>query len=295
MEDELVSKSEKVLGTLVEIKLLSKHQGLFAHCFSELHRIEQAYSRFLDTSQLSILNSNLGTLQNASQEMIWLLAKAQEIKSKTEGNFDIGLKQALENLGYDKQYSFKPKKVVAPLPSVSGENYSIDVSKRRVKLYRQVEFGGFGKGFALDRVASLLEKNGVRHYYVNAGGDIFAKKGKGEKDWIILLEHPDDPSKAIGTLKLDGMAIAASAPNRRKWGDYHHLLNARTQMPAQGVKSIFVTAKTGLEADAYATALFTAGFEQGITLSHRLPVEMLVVSSENKMYRSKGFAAELFE
>ncbi len=75
--------------------------------------------------------------------------------------------------------------------------------------------------------------------------------------------------------------LQASAPNRRKWGKFHHLLNA---------KAIFVIAKTGIEADGYATA----GFKEGIELSKKLPVEMLLISSENKMYQSKGVEAKIF-
>ncbi|MFH1094974.1 MAG: FAD:protein FMN transferase [Candidatus Micrarchaeota archaeon] len=80
-----------------------------------------------------------------------------------------------------------------------------------------------------------------------------------------------------------------------KVGPHHHLINAKTGLPAQGTKAIFVLARTGIEADAYATALFTAGFEEGIRLSENLPAEILSISSEDKMYKSKGFDAELFE
>lgn len=66
-------------------------------------------------------------------------------------------------------------------------------------------------------------------------------------------------------------------------------------MPQMGMKAKFVLAKAGLEADAYATALFTAGSEEGTLLFKELPVEMLMISSGNKMHRSGGFKAELFE
>ncbi|MFA5929599.1 MAG: FAD:protein FMN transferase, partial [Candidatus Micrarchaeia archaeon] len=173
-------------------------------------------------------------------------------------------------------------------------NIRVDTKLGRVLLNKEIDFGGFGKGFALDRVSSLLEGHGVSHYCINAGGDIFARRGDGESPWEILLEHPDDPSRAIGKVPIDNCSIAASAPNRRKWGEFHHLLNAKTGKPAKGVKAVFAIAKTGIEADAYATALFTAGFEEGIALSSRLPVEALIISSQDKMFQSKGFKAELF-
>jgi thiamine biosynthesis lipoprotein ApbE len=50
-----------------------------------------------------------------------------------------------------------------------------------------------------------------------------------------------------------------------------------------------------MEADAYATAIFTAGFEKGAALAASLPVQMLLISSENKMYKTPDFAAEFFQ
>jgi thiamine biosynthesis lipoprotein len=293
---ELTARSEQVLGTTIEVKVPAEAGWFLPDCFTELKRIEAAFSRFLDDSELSKMNSRLGEWQACSAEMAFLLSKAVEINRATDGNFDITLKNALENLGYDREYSFVPKASSGADDSPqSPQDVQVDLEGNRVKLLKQVEFGGFGKGYALDCVSNLLLKNGVEHYYINAGGDIYAKKGAGGDDWVVLLEHPDDRERAIGTLKLDGLSIAASAPNRRKWaGDKHHLLNARTRLPAQGVKAIFVTAKAGLEADAYATAIFTAGFDEGIALFRKLPVEVLMVSSEDKMFKSPGFAGELF-
>ena len=77
-------------------------------------------------------------------------------------------------------------------------------------------------------------------------------------------------------------------------GKYHHLLNAKTRMPQDEVKCIFVIAKTGIEADAYATSIFAAGFVEGIKLSKNLPVKMLMVSKENQMYISEGFNAKIY-
>ena len=296
---EIAAKSEQVLGTTVEIKLPSRHSSFFPLCFSELTRIENAYSRFLPDSELSRLNAKLGIWQNASCELLSLVEKAEEFRGKTDGHFDISMKAVLDSMGYDAEYTFKPKKAkggIALALSRLLPAVKIDRAKGRLLLNRQIEFGGLGKGYALDRVAALLGEKGVDHYYINAGGDIYAKRGEGEAPWEIILEHPDDSERAMGKISLDGKSIAGSAPNRRSWGngEFHHLINAKTGKPAQGVKCIFVMAKTGIEADAYATALFTAGFEKGIALSKKLPVEILMVSSKDKMYESGGFGAELF-
>lgn len=299
---KLASRSENLLGTQVELQVPERHSSFLPFCFAELGRIEAAFSRFRSDSELSRLNSKMGEWQPASEEMISLLRRAEEFRRSTRGNFDITLKSSLDALGYDKNYSFKPAAQKKPgllhtLRTLLSEPIRIDEKNGRVLLQREIDFGGFGKGYALDRVRAMLDGKGVTHYCINAGGDIFARSNGDGKEWELILEHPDDAERAIGTVVLENRALAGSASNRRKWGkagEHHHLLNARTGKPATGVKAIFVTAESGIEADAYATAIFTAGFDEGIRLAAHLPVEILLISSGNKMFQSPKFGAKLF-
>ena len=276
-----------MLGSLIEIKLPSDSDKIFGECFSEISRFENEYSRFIEASILSKMNSNLGKWHSATKEMIFLLEKAEGYMQRTEGNFDITLKDALDRLGYDSIYSFSEKPFVNKEHIV--EPVVIDKSKMRVMLHKEIDFGGFGKGYALDCVSDILDRSGIQNFYINAGGDIYAKGV-----WEVLLEHPDDPKKAIGKISLDSCAIAGSSSNRRKWDGHHHLINARTMLPQNSVKAIFVIADNGIDADAYATGIFTAGFEEGIEISRNLQVKVFIISSNNKMYKSPGFQAEFF-
>ena len=302
MKQKIISEKREQLGSVIEIKLPEKHKDLFEPCFKEIDRIEQAFSRFKDSSELSKLDKNLGKWQDASQEYIQLVESALNFQNKTEGAFDITLKSSLEKMGYDPSYSFKPKedsgktKEKIKFRDKFLKPIVIDKKRNRILLRKEIEFGGHGKGYALDRVAKLLESRDVNCYYINAGGDIYASKGDGEP-WTILLEHPDDSNRVIGKIELDRQGIGCSAPNRRRWanGKYHHLINAKTRQPENSVKAIFVLAKTGMEADAYATSLFTAGFEKALELYKKLPVQILMVSANNKMFKSPGFKVEFFE
>jgi thiamine biosynthesis lipoprotein len=296
---ELETRDKKVLGSVLQVQLPVGHPKLITRCFEEAVRIERAYSRFLPNSELSKLNSNLVVWQDASPEYIQLLLRAKEFFEKSQGNFDVTVKEDLDRLGYDSSYSFKGKQgALQDLGAIRLEGecgFAVDVQAGQVALFKQIDYGGLGKGYALDQIAAIIEKSGVDHYCINAGGDIYAKCGKDCPPWEILLEHPDNPARAIGKIILDGRAIAASAPNRRKWANgLHHLINAKTREPATGVKGTFVLAKTGIEADAYSTAIFTAGFQWAVALCQSLPVEAMVISSENKVYHTPGFDAQLY-
>lgn len=290
---DLVSKTENLLGTVFEIKLLKKDSDFFHLCFLELKRIEKEYSRFLDDSLLSRVNSSLNKWVQVTDEFIYLLDLADEFKKNSNGNFDITVKSILDNLGYDKNYSFKEKQTFFSFPSF-GSSIEINRSKKQVLLRKEIDFGGFGKGYAIDRIASILNSNKITHYYINGGGDIYSKKDPLLDAWEILLEHPDDPNKALGKIKLDSASIAGSSPNHRKWGEHHHIINMKTKKSAKGVKAIFILAKNATDADAFATALFSAGFEEGIEISKELDIEILIVSDRNKMYKSPGFEIEFY-
>ena len=315
---KLISKAQEVLGSHINIIIpqtkISNY--VLSECFAELQRIQSTYSRFLDSSELSHINKQLGKWHNVSDEFIWLLTTAKSLQSLTNGHFDITVKSTLDRLGYDKNYSFVEKSentlsMWQKLNSYFGSKFFapivIDKKNKRILLRKEIEIGGFGKGFAIDQIRTILARHNVSHYFINAGGDVYAKCGVGQKKWDVLLENPDDVSRAFGRIKLDGAALACSAPNRRKWKaknaskngangaaekEYHHLINVKTNLPQNSVKAIFVLAKTGIEADGYATALFTAGYKEAIRLSRSLPVKMLIISAKNEMFASAGFKIE---
>ncbi|MCA9478430.1 MAG: FAD:protein FMN transferase [Nanoarchaeota archaeon] len=307
---KLVSEEKELLGTKIIITLPDSFSfrqrragtesvpSIFSSCFAELKRIEKAYSRFLDSSELSTLNRNLSSWQSVSKEFFFLIKQALKYKKNSQGYFDVTLKATLDQLGYDKEYSFKKKEQQAAKKRFFDrfrKDILLDEKEQKVFLRKEIEIGGFGKGFAVDKVRELLEKEGIDHFLINAGGDMYAKTRKGELPWKIHLEHPEDTEKVIGFVLLHTGAIASSSPSRRKWKDGHHLINAKTKKPVDSVKQIFVLADSCMDADAYATALFTAGFDYAIPLSRKLPVQVYLLSEDNEPYMSRGFHAEFFE
>ncbi|MEM4256773.1 MAG: FAD:protein FMN transferase [Candidatus Diapherotrites archaeon] len=292
---KIISEKIEVLGTIVEIKLTQQKSYLVKNCFNEFKRIEEKYSRFKKNSLLSKANAKIGVWQKVDSEFIFLLKQALYFNNKTNGFFDVTIKKILENLGYDQNYSLEPKIVVEKEIEGLEEPIIINEQTNEILLHKEIDFGGLGKGYAIDLASLILKKNLAEHYYINAGGDVFAKSKYGFEPWIVLLEHPDKEGFVIGKIELNGKAIACSAPNKRKWLNYHHLINPKKKMPEKENKAVFVLADSAIEADAYATGLFCAGFENAIEISKKLPIGILLISSENKIYKSKNFDVNFFE
>ena len=117
-----------------------------------------------------------------------------------------------------------------------------------------LDVGAAGKGYLVDLVGELLVDAGMNDVVVDASGDI---RRWGEGSIRVALEHPADPTKAIGVINLGNGAICASASNRRTWGDgIHHVIDATTGLPTSTVIATWVIAPTALMADGVATALF---------------------------------------
>lgn len=299
---EFISKKQEALGSQIEIflpKTTKNNNKIFDSCFEELLRIQNKFSRFNENSNLNKLNKNLNRWQKIDEEFLYLIKKSLEIQKNTDRYFDITLKSTLENLGYDQTYSFQKKKISNFLKIKSKIKFlffsQVKINEKQSEIYlrKEIEFGGIGKGYALDKVYDIINRNNVKNFLINAGGDIRCKSN-GEKEWIILLQHPNDLNKVIGEININNLAIAGSAPSYRKWNSNHHLINPKTNLPQKSVKSIFVLANTGLEADTYATALFVSGFENAIKISKKLNLEILVISSENKIYKSDNFNVKLY-
>lgn len=291
---ELVSRDYDVLGTKVWIMVATPEgekaaaEEAIKAAFFRAKEIEKKYSRFIKDNVLTVLNSNIGEWKKVDEETLGLLKFGAEMKIKTDGVFDMSVKGILESWGYDSDYSFKE--------NGEGKLGLMEFSDDgKVRLSAEIEFGGIGKGYAVDEMAKCLEK--FPNYFINAGGDLFVKglDEKGEK-WKVYFEHPTDAEQVIGFVDVDvvGRGLACTSPSKRKWGDKHHLVDPRTKKPANKMLAVYTQAESCVLADSYATALFVMGYELAKKKLREIPVEAMLIDVSGAIYRTDGFCGELF-
>lgn len=223
-----------------------------------IERFDRDWSRFRTDSLVSAIARTPGqyVLPADAAPLLDLYAR---LDRATDGSVNPLVGRRLEGLGYDAAYS-----LVASADPVGVPAWSDAATwDGRVLTTREpvmLDIGAAGKGYLVDLVAGILRSFGVDEYVVDAGGDLLHR---GATPARVALEHPDDPSLAIGVIELDNAALAASAPNRRTWGDgLHHILDARTGEPTRDVLATWALAPTALEADGLATALFFGGVDE---------------------------------
>ncbi|HSW66775.1 MAG TPA: FAD:protein FMN transferase [Bacillota bacterium] len=161
--------------------------------------------------------------------------------------------------------------------SVGGQTITV---RRPVLL----DVGAAGKGFLVDAVGEVLRGQGVTHFCIDAGGDMYCNQLV--TDMYIGLEHPADPAFIVGTATLRHGSICASAPSRRAWPGYHQIVNPFTLEPVQSWQAVWVVASNTLTADGLATALFLVPPER---LSKHFIFEYCAVDSTNSVQWSPGF------
>lgn len=141
---------------------------------------------------------------------------------------------------------------------------------------------GIAKGYALDRVAALLQTMDYEHFLIDLGGELKARGNHPSgRPWQVGIEDPSPGSSGIvEVLNLDGMSVATSGDRENGYSigghRYSHIIDPMTGVPVQGdIASVTVLAPDAMTADGWATALMAAGAEKGAGLARDLHLPAL--------------------
>ncbi|TBN57740.1 FAD:protein FMN transferase [Glaciihabitans arcticus] len=254
---------------------------------ARIESFDRTWSRFRDDSLVSRIAREPGVYR-LPPEAGALLDVYRALYEATDGAVSPLVGRSLERLGYNSAYTLRDSGERGPAPEWSsalawdGESLS---ALRPVTL----DVGAAGKGYLVDLVAALLREAGHTEFVVDASGDL---AHAGSEHTRVGLEHPLDATKAIGIALVGNQALAASASNRRAWGDgLHHVIDATTGLPTSNVIATWVVAPTGLLADGLATGLFFAPADSFSALG---PFEWVRMFSTGRVEHSPHLQGELF-
>jgi thiamine biosynthesis lipoprotein len=252
---------------------------------------EQRFSRFRPESELSRLNRS-GRLSPASSPFLAAMVRAGRFFELSGGLFNPTVAGALIAAGYDRSFEsgceagrLTPDALWSVTPF---EAIAVDHRRRSVTLPRGVslDFGGFIKGWTVDRAARLLPPTAA----IDAGGDAMLRgAGPDGHGWIVDVEDPADPTRAVLTLRVRDRAVATSAPNRRRWnteaGTMHHLIDPRTDRPSESdLAQVTVLDDTVEVAEVLAKIAYLLGASEGrCFLQRRRDVAAVLVRRDGQV------------
>lgn len=253
---------------------------------------EQTYSRFRPDSFLNQLAQSAGEY-NLPADAAPLLDLYRELYDISDGLVTPFIGQTLVDAGYDPEYSFQPQPTLRQPPLWEDTlSYSVESSSLTMKQPAQLDFGGIGKGYLVDLVSDVLREHGYEHYCVDAGGDVsYTNPSSPAFPMTIGLEDPDDTRNIIGTATIAHGALCGSSGNRRRWHDYHHIINPETLTSPENIRAIWATAETALLADGLATALY---FVPAAILKKQYTFEYILVMDTQTIEISPDFPGQIF-
>ena len=275
------------------------------HALDWVHRFEARYSRFRDDSLICRINDAAGRNPVVIDEIdIHLFDLCDTLHFLTEGIFDP------TTLPLSRLWDFKAENPQIPSKSaiseaiskigwkkVHRENHSIFLPETGMGL----DFGGFGKEYAVDRVTELAREHGLEDFLIDFGGDVFAEGSPPDATaWRVGLEDPGKQGQAKRIFSVSGMAVATSGNYRRffeKNGKrYGHLIDHRTGFPtSNNCLSATVISRSCLEAGVLSTCALLDGTDRGLARIDRFFGAEGCIQNRNGVEWTKGIYEYLHE
>ena len=252
-----------------------------------VERFDREWSRFRADSMVSSLAHGRAASVPAPPDTDAMLSLYDELDAATAGAVNPLVGDALARLGYDARLTLTPSGVAQPAPSWR-DTLAWGEGRLSVSTPSIIDVGALGKGRLVDLVLDVVRAHVDGDVVVDASGAL-AARGAGVR---VALEHPYDPTLAIGVVTVTGGALCASAINRRSWGDgLHHVLDARTGAPVRAFAATWALSDTAMRADALATALF---FDGGPELAASWNAHWVRMRTDGRVEWSPGFTGEVF-
>lgn len=280
----------EAIGThwIIDLELPAKihAEQLFTTVDQRIAQFDKDYSRFRSDSLVLRMAEQAGKYRlPADAQPIFDLY--QKLYTVSAGALTPLIGQVLVDAGYDAAYSLEPKQLQRPptWEEVLIYNYP------HLTLHKPalLDVGAAGKGYLVDIVAEILREAGCKQFVIDAGGDI-AVDVLASTPQRIGLEHPDDPSKAIGVVTVTKGSLCGSAGNRRSWEGFTHTIDPFTLASPRHLKATWVRAESTLLADGLATAL---SFVEPYVLQQHFSFEYVVMQANDSVIYSPGFGLEL--
>ena len=279
-----VTVEGSVLGTTFRIKARTTLSAdeIYTEVMALDEEMKHSMSIFDETSLLSRINR--GESDSLDSHLIYNILAADSVSRLSDGMYDITVKPLVEAWGFAGKEGQKTPNIDSILPLVGYRKIRIE-GNRLVKddPRIQLDFNSIGKGYMVDLIARMLERNGSENYLVTIAGSgrcrgVNEQGGK----WRIGIETPFDGNMSDGEyvqkrIRLTDGGLATSGNYRRFYLDADgnkvaHTIDPRTGRSAVSrLLSVTVAAPTCAEADALGTMFLAMGADDALKAVRTMP------------------------
>jgi len=261
--------SKEAMATIFEIFIFNEDEHYAAQAawaaFDELDGIEQKLSRFIENSDVSEINNlSAGQTLQLGLDTFRCLGLAAKIYDQTNGAFDVTIGSLLDcRLAEDKtlrnpsvqELGLARSRTGMNLLRLDEENHTLTLSTSGV----QIDLGGIGKGYAVDRMGEILADWSICTALVCAGRSSVLSLGSppNTEGWPVKLTKPCNTGQILERLFLRDEAVSGSGVQKG-----YHIIDPRSGSPVEDKLAAWVLAPDAATADALSTAFMVMSCEQ---------------------------------
>lgn len=264
-----------------------------------LNEIDVSLSPFNSNSLVAKINDNRSDAVDG--HFVRVYEESKRINSVSSGAFDPTLGPVILAWGFGKGHEVSPDTVrIDSLLNFVGIQKTRLEDRRLVKDFKEIEFNfsALAKGYGVDCIAKMLQRNGSENFLVEIGGEIRSSgvNPKGEK-WKIGIDRPDENSgygESVEVIEVNQISLATSG-NYRNYHEengnkFGHTISPVTGRPAvSDVISATVTAESCMEADALATCCMVLGSKKALSLCSRLNAGVFLILEDFSVIQNDLF------
>jgi thiamine biosynthesis lipoprotein len=282
-------------------------RALFDAATAEIVRLEKLMTTWDPASEVSRINAAAGAGPVAvSPETFDVIRESIHASEISGGTFDITFETLHGLWKFDQDLDPHPPtaaQVAERVKYLGFRHVKLDDKASTVFLdepHVRIGLGGIAKGFAVDKASHVLERGGLTSFYVQAGGDLFARGKKPDgSPWNAGIRDPRGPEgDYFAMMPVSDHAFSTAGDYERTYvvggKRYHHIIDPRTGYPATASRSVTIWAPTALLADEIDDAVFILGPEKGLALVESLDgVGAVIVDARDRVWTSKRLAGKV--
>lgn len=277
--------------------------GLKAGIERILATVDARMSSWRADSEISLFNfAGSPSWTGVSTDTLSVVDQALRVSRLSGGAFDPTIGPLVDLWGFGPGQGGprvpSPRRVGAALRRTGFRHIHTSASRPAIAKSRtgvEIDLSGIAKGFAVDRLAEHLNRQGIADYLVEVGGELRARGHSPRgKPWRVGIERPVPGRRAVQRIVgLAENAIATSGDYRnffdRDGSRFSHIIDPRSGEPvAHDLASVTVIAPSTMEADALSTALMVLGPDAGLRLAERENLSALFIVRDGSGFAEIG-------
>lgn len=299
---EVLKISGSKMGTTYQITIIADQlppEDLEQQIEELLSKVDNSMSTYKENSEISQYNRlPVGKALTISQEFAEVVKISQHVWQLSNGAFDPTIGPLVDLWGFgpgERHDSIPTSKAIAQTKAQIGFD-SVVLEENNLSKTKPValDLSAVAKGYAVDRVADLLEMLALPDYLVEIGGEIRVSGFNADGiAWRIAMEQPQLFAEVDQVISITDIAVATSGDYRnyfeRDGVRYSHTIDPKTGMPIDhNLASVTVLSESCAVADAWATAFSVMGADKSLELAEQLDLTAYMLVREDGAFVSKN-------